>query len=41
MNTIGGIRILEPKMEVLADCFQIIEESIRGTDACLQSYVDE
>ena len=41
MNTIGGIRILEPKMEALADWFQSIEESIRGTDACLQSYVDE
>ena len=41
MNTIGGIRTLEPKMEVLADCIQSVEESIRGTDACLQSYVDE
>ena len=41
MNTVGGIRTLEPKMEVLADCIQSLEESIRGTDACLQSYVDE
>ena len=41
MNTIGEIRTLEPKMEVLADCIQRVEESIMGTDACLQSYFDE
>ena len=28
-------------MEVLTDCIQSLEESIRGTDICLQSYVDE
>ena len=26
MNTIGGIRTLEPKMEVLADCIQSVED---------------
>ena len=39
MNTIGGIRTQEPKMEVLAGCIQSIEES--RIDACLQSYVDK
>ena len=28
-------------LTLLADCIQSVEESIRGTDACLQSYVDE